>query len=99
MTSSALMTFVSAVPVVSSACAVVCVEPVARYVICNSLSREVTNSVLTCLSTKIQLSQDFAIQQLDHYNTDVDWKNVCLSLCKTQTPDELHLSVNFLNSL
>ena len=96
------MTFVSAVPVVSSACAVVCVEPVARYVICNSLSREVTNSVLTCLSTKIQLSQDFSIQQLDHYisfqNTDV-WKNVCLSLCKTNTPDELHLSVNFLNSL
>ena len=55
------------------------------------------------LSNEIQLAQEFAIQQLDHYisfqSTNVNWESVCNPLCKTKTADELHLSVNFLNNL
>lgn len=40
---------------------------------------------------------------MEHYisflNSDVNWESVCAPLCKTKSPEELHLSVKFLDSL
>jgi hypothetical protein len=55
------------------------------------------------LPTEIQNAQDFAVQQMDHYisflDTGVNWENVINPLCKTKSPEELHLSVKFLDGL
>jgi hypothetical protein len=51
----------------------------------------------------VQIAQDFAIQQMEHFvsfrYSDVNWESVCKPLCKIKTGEELQHAVQFLDQV